>query len=89
LSEKLNYVLSFLDAPGGLGGIRCAAVGSTDTVNSRKSSTSSLVESQGAPDQPRRAQPTSYSGAVGVQAGQTRRQPSSFRQIVAEAISAE
>jgi len=89
LSEKLNFVLSFLDAPGGLGGMRCAAEGSTDTVNSPKPSTSSLVESQGVPDQPRRAQPTSYSGAVGVQAGQTRRQPPSFREIVAEAISAE
>jgi len=55
LSDKLNFVLSFLDAPGGLalqGSIRCAVQGSTDTVNSPISSASSLVESQGAPDQP-------------------------------------
>jgi len=92
LSEKLNFVLSFLDAPGGLallGSIRCAVQGSTDTVNSPKSSASSLVESQRAPDQPHPAQPTSYSSAVNVQAGQTRRQPSNFREIVTEAISAE
>ena len=92
LSEKLNLVLSFLDAPGGLalqGGTRCVVEGSADIVNSPKPSMSSLVESQGAPDQPRQAQPTSYSSAVSVQAGQTRRQPSSFREIVAEAISAE
>jgi len=92
MSEKLNFVLSFLDAPGGLalqGSIRGAVQGSTDTFNSPKSSASSLVESQRAPDQPHLAQFTSYPSAVGVQAGQTRRQPSSFREIVAEAISAE
>ena len=60
LSEKLNFVLSFLDAPGGLasqGGIRCAVGGSADTVSLPKPSTSSLAESQEAPDQPHPAQP--------------------------------
>ena len=89
LSAKLNVVLSFLDAPGGLalqGGKRCAVGGSTDIVNLPKPSISSLAELQGAPDQPHPAQPTSYSSAVGVQAGQTRRQPSCFRFLTTDLI---
>jgi len=90
LSEKLNFVLSFLNVPGGLAlqnGVSCTVGGTTDTVSSLKPPTSSLAESQGAPVQPHPAQSTS--GAVDAQAGHARRQPSSFREIVAAAISAE
>jgi len=89
LSAKLNVVLSFLDAPGGSalqGGKRCAVGGSADIINLPKPSISSLAELQGAPDQPHPAQPTSYSTAVGVQAGQTRHQPSCFRFLTTDLI---
>ena len=94
LSEKLNFVLSFLNVPGSSAvqdGIRCAVgrTTETDTVNLPRPSTSSLEDSQGVPDQRHTVQSTSYSDAVGTQVGQIRHQPSNFREIVAEAISAE
>jgi len=92
LSQKLNFVLSFLNVPGSLvvqDDVRCTAECTTDTVNITRQSTSSVVDSQGAPDQRHSVQPTSYSSAVTAQVGQILHQPSNFREIVAEAISAE
>ena len=69
--------------------VGCATDTVTDIVNLPRPSTSSLVDSQGASDLRHSTQPTSYSGAVAAQVGQIRHQPSNFREIVAEAISAE
>ena len=90
LSEKLNFVLSFLNIPGGLDGVHCAVGGTNHGYCFLTAAIGfSLLESRRAPVQPNLAHATSYSGAVDAQAGHARRQLSGFNEIVAVATSAE